>query len=321
MISIVIICRNEAAYIKECLDSIAVAAGEIECEILIVDGGSRDDTLAQCHAWALTSAVTFRVVGSSPGYGRQRNAGVRAACFDWIAFVSADVRVPSEWLHEIARMVHEDVDLMIGGFDLVPDCGRGAWMAPLARTIYPPVIGSTVERCSSVNLVARRDVLRGHPFDEDIAACEDKDFAARVFATRRPRGVVRLSARPRHLARETLAQWLRKLFREAQALAMLARRHKAFPDCFGWRAHARRALLLGILAIAITAAGSMPLASVVAVAAIFSASVHPAGWPRGTRSPLLHALSMLSITAGVLAGFTGSLARRAGERSVVQETL
>lgn len=319
MISVVIICLDEATYIEKCLDSIAVAADEVTCEIVIVDGGSRDDTIALCHAWASASSVPLLVVGSAPGYARQRNAGVRAAQFGWIAFVSADVRVPSDWLREIAASAHDGADLLIGPFDLVPDDGRGAWMAPLARTVYPPVTGDAVERCSSVNLVVRREVLCGHPFDEEIVACEDKDFAARALAPVRNRVAMRLTARPQHLARETFTQWLRKLYREALSLTILSRRRSFFPDCFGWRAHARRAFLLVLFAIVVGSVGSPPLAGAAAVAAIVAACVHDIGWPRSGRSPFLHALSMLAITAGVCAGAIVSLHRHTGDRSFLEE--
>jgi len=276
VISIVIICRDETAYIEPCLDSIAAAASGVPCEIVIVDGGSRDDTIAHCRSWASRSPVTLRVVESAPGYARQRNAGVRAARYPWIAFISADVRVPPSWLREIAAATDSDAGVMIGSFDLVPDGDRGAWMAPLARTIYPPVCGSDIERCSTVNLVARRELLLACPFDPAIDACEDKEFAVRALAGHR---AIRLWIRPSHLARESFAQWLRKLFREARAMSRLSRRRGDFPDCFGWRAHARHPFVL----------------------------LHA---PLEERRPLLHdpklaalhIVSMLSITAGVLAG-------------------
>jgi rSAM/selenodomain-associated transferase 2 len=62
-----------------------------ECEIIVVDGGSRDDTRERA------AAAGARVVASAPGRARQLDAGARLAKGDTILFLHADTRLPAGW--------------------------------------------------------------------------------------------------------------------------------------------------------------------------------------------------------------------------------
>lgn len=320
-LSVVIICRDEAGYIEDCLCALESAAGpgDPPLELIVVDGRSTDDTIACVQRWATRSRLgsATRVVSAEPGYGRQRNAGALAATHPWVAFLSADVRVPPRWLQETAACLKEPVDLAIGRFDLVSPPGHLAWMAPLVRTVYPSCSGNPwVEQASTVHLVVRRAALLEHRFDERLLACEDKDLAFRLQAAPAWRGAVRLPARPRHLARESIGRFLRKLRRESQALALLARRHgPSFPDCFGWRRHSTGALaLLTATLVAMTAwlAGPGPswMAWLAPAAWLLGANIHVAGWKRrparGASAVLvacLHLVAMLCVTLGYVSGW------------------
>lgn len=56
-------------------------------EIILVDGGSRDDTITRARPFV------DRVIESAPGRAVQMNAGAAAARGDWLWFVHADSRV------------------------------------------------------------------------------------------------------------------------------------------------------------------------------------------------------------------------------------
>lgn len=316
--SVVIICRDEADYIPECLRSLerALTGTVVPVEILLVDGGSDDQTVALARQWAAErpAGPLLRVVAAgSAGYAHQRNLGVRAARHTWIAFLSADVRVRPDWLHSAIASINETPDLAIGRFDLAAPAGRRDWLASLARTVYPSRCDEPwVERCSTVHLIAPRDLLLRHPFDERLVGCEDKDFAYRVRTSPAWRGGAILAARPRHLARESAPGFLRKVYRESRDLMLISRLHgRAFPDCFGWRAHARRAALLAALAlpaaIAAAAVAGGPYAALVCGAAGLGAGWYPAGWrQRGpfpaVRLAMLHIAAMWMVNMGWVIG-------------------
>lgn len=318
-LSVVVIVRNESRYLDGCLAAIEVAATRtpLAVQVVVVDGASRDDTVRRATAWSQRndSAMTVEVLRCDrAGYGYQRNAGVALARHPWVAFVSADVRVGPDWLAGLADLRHQPVDLALGRFDLVAPPGRKPWLPALAATLYPSGGGGdeVVERCSTVHLAARRDALLNTPFDETLPACEDKDLAYRM--QRRPgwRGVTTLPHRPRHLARERVGQFLGKLAAESRVLGMLDRRTGGdFPDCFGWRRHARG--LAGSAVLAGTAGlvwrRSRVVPALAATAVLVTAGRHQAGWRR--RDPdlpvvpqaALHAAAMLTVSVSYLGGW------------------
>jgi len=308
-VSIVIICLNEADYVEECLDALLAASdNHTPYEIVVVDGGSTDGTVACVRAWEQTAlpVVPLRIVSCAPGYSGQRNAGVRAASHEWIAFLSADVRVPGGWMREVAKSLDSRADLLIGKMRLVEAPHGGRWMNAVTATIYPTLCDLAVERCSTAHVVVRRECLLAQPFTEELSACEDKDMAYRILAGARGSGALTIPIPARHLARESVPRFLRKLWRESRELAGIARRYgTSFPDCFGWRAHSRRSLQVAALALVLLLLQQQLAAGVVVIGALALGAFHWRGWSRrrGKEIPtlmlaLLHAAAMLSIVAG-----------------------
>ena len=86
-LSIVIPALDEASGIADTLAALAplVARG---AEVVVVDGGSRDDTVA------LARAQGARVLAAARGRARQMNAGAAAAVGDALLFLHADTRLP-----------------------------------------------------------------------------------------------------------------------------------------------------------------------------------------------------------------------------------
>jgi len=93
MLSVVIITKNEADNIRDCLNSVAWAD-----EIVILDSGSTDGTVGICREY------TDKVFETDwPGFGPQKNRGIERATGDWILSVDADERVSPELRLEIEQ--------------------------------------------------------------------------------------------------------------------------------------------------------------------------------------------------------------------------
>lgn len=85
-LSVIVPALDEGTEIAATLHTLAPARAR-GGEIILVDGGSRDDTVARARPFV------DRVIESRPGRAVQMNAGAAAARGDWLWFVHADSRV------------------------------------------------------------------------------------------------------------------------------------------------------------------------------------------------------------------------------------
>ncbi len=85
-LSVILITKNEAANIRDCLQSVSWAN-----EIIVVDSGSTDDTVKLCKEMG---AQVY--VHDWPGFGKQKNRALGYATCDWVFSIDADERVTPE---------------------------------------------------------------------------------------------------------------------------------------------------------------------------------------------------------------------------------
>ena len=85
-LSVIIITKNEAANIRDCLESVSWAD-----EIIVVDSGSEDETVAICEEFGAHVHVH-----DWPGFGKQKNRALGYATHDWVLSIDADERVTPE---------------------------------------------------------------------------------------------------------------------------------------------------------------------------------------------------------------------------------
>jgi rSAM/selenodomain-associated transferase 2 len=107
-ISIIIPALNEAEALGAALES---AEGAAVTEVILVDGGSEDETvqLARSHGANVASAPR--------GRASQMNAGARMAKADILLFLHADTRLPSGFAEEVRHVLAEP-GVVAGAFSL-----------------------------------------------------------------------------------------------------------------------------------------------------------------------------------------------------------
>lgn len=91
-LSVIVITQNEADKIQACLASVAFAD-----EIIVLDSGSTDDTVALARA----AGATVYETADWPGFGPQKNRALDYAQGEWVLSIDADERVPAELALEI----------------------------------------------------------------------------------------------------------------------------------------------------------------------------------------------------------------------------
>ncbi|MCB2228405.1 MAG: TIGR04283 family arsenosugar biosynthesis glycosyltransferase [Desulfarculaceae bacterium] len=79
--------------------AVASARSAPGAEVLVVDGGSRDDTAQRARA------AGARVIRAAKGRAAQMNAGAIAAGGEILLFLHADSILPPGWQHEVRRVL------------------------------------------------------------------------------------------------------------------------------------------------------------------------------------------------------------------------
>ena len=202
-VSVIATVFNESASLPRLLDALA-AQTQSPDEVVIVDGGSNDDTLATLERCARQGKIPLRVY-SHPGanISQGRNSAIAAAHGEIIAVTDAGVDLVPEWLAELVRPYERDpnVHVVSGFFVAAPqtpfEVAMGATVLPALSDVNPSTFLPS-SRSVSFRKEAWAEV-GGYP--EWLDYCEDlildlelRDrFGSFAFA---PRAVARFRPRP-----------------------------------------------------------------------------------------------------------------------------
>ena len=180
-VSLVVTVKDEARSLGRLLDSIS-AQTRLPDEVLIADGGSRDETPDLIAAWGERQPFPVRLLcvpGANISQGR--NAAIRAARSDLIAVTDAGVRLDERWLEELLRALAGSQSVASGFF--LPDArtvferAMAATVLPSLRDIQPQSFLPSSRSVAFTRLAWQ--VVGGYP--EWLDYCEDLvfDFALR----------------------------------------------------------------------------------------------------------------------------------------------
>jgi glycosyltransferase involved in cell wall biosynthesis len=204
LISVIATVLNEGDNIRRLMDSLVAQSCQPD-DVVIVDGGSRDNTVDVLREYE--ERLPLRVIlapGSNISAGR--NKAIAAARNDIIAVTDAGVALENDWLKRITHPLLEDeaVEVVAGFFRADPhtlfEAAMSATVLPLADEIDPDTFLP-----SSRSIAFRKSAwaaVGGYP--EWLDYCEDLMFdlrlkmisAPQVFEPRavvyfRPRGSLR----------------------------------------------------------------------------------------------------------------------------------
>ena len=107
---------NRAELLRDCLNSIASQpSGIVAFEVLVVDNGSEDSTLAVCAEYAKKLPGFRAVVETKTGLSHARNRAIAEAKGNAIAFIDDDAILCDGWLQAVAQAWNTGKFAAIGG--------------------------------------------------------------------------------------------------------------------------------------------------------------------------------------------------------------
>lgn len=234
MVSVIIPCRDREATIVEAVQSV-LSQDYTPLEVIVVDDGSRDETLTMLDPMSDPRLVVLRNSGT-PGPSGARNFGGRHARGSWIAFQdSDDIWLPERLSRQMGRLterqcvagfcgmlVKADTDPESPVLHRVPGplpvgLRHDDWMPALLRGNF----------ISTQMLILRRavfDEIGG--FDEDFPALVDWDLVLRVAQ----RGVVDFLDEDLVIQRMSDNSITRSVEKRVLAQRLIMRKHRELFD-------------------------------------------------------------------------------------------
>jgi GT2 family glycosyltransferase len=199
-LSFVIPTRNSGPAIGNCIGSIVAAlavAGLSDAEIIIIDNGSSDDTVAVVRGRALASPVKVTLLSEpQPGRARAFNRGAAASAGTLIASIDDDCTLHRDHVRDMLR--HDAVDtrpVLRGGrvelgdpTDLPYTITKRTAPIRMNRAMRSTRHGNIMGTIAGCNMVMQRALYeRLGPFDENfgpgsrIGSGDDGDYVIRAY--------------------------------------------------------------------------------------------------------------------------------------------
>ena len=156
MISIIVPIYNAERYLAACLDSL-LSQSEKELQILLVDDGSTDGSLAIAKEYAAKDARIEVFHQSNAGQSAARNVGLQHAKGEFIAFVDADDKIAEDWCERHLEAI-EGADYIQSGYLRVED----------GQTLEPQIPQNRYRFTSPCMRLYRRQTIEGLRFTEGM---------------------------------------------------------------------------------------------------------------------------------------------------------
>ncbi|MEO6914618.1 MAG: TIGR04283 family arsenosugar biosynthesis glycosyltransferase [Chitinophagaceae bacterium] len=201
MISVIIPTYNEADQIAKTIDLVLQAADEYPIEIIVVDGGSTDETISIAKA-----AGSLTITSQSKGRGSQMNQGAMFATGEILYFLHADSQPPVHFTRYIMDALEKGASS--GCFRLAFD--HDHWF--LKANAWFTRFNVNAVRFGDQSLFVKKNVfLQSGRFREDLVVMEDQEIIHRIRGSGKfvvMNAVVTTSARKYHENGIYRMQWI-----------------------------------------------------------------------------------------------------------------
>lgn len=236
-VAIVIPALDEAAVIPRLARHLALL-DPAPAEILLIDGGSMDDTEAVARRAGLS------VLQAPRGRARQINAGVRRVASPIVCILHADTLLPDDAIAVIRRTLEDKAVALAGFTPLLSGPEKVRWVTSAhnwIKTWYAPLLfrprlflrGGRLLFGDHAMFFRRADFLAVGGCDEALPVMEDADLCIRLARLGRVRLVNRVVlTSDRRVARwgEWRANWIYLSVGVRWGLGLRKRLDRSYPD-------------------------------------------------------------------------------------------
>jgi len=177
IVSAVVLTKNSALTVKKTLESI-FSQHRIPDEVVVVDGSSRDDTLA-----IVSNFPVKVVVEPGLGYGYARNLGIKEARGDLIFFIDSDCYAEPHWIEAVLpHFCDPDVAGVTGPTHLWnTEDGVARFIAQVGGRVHMPTEEKLVKIAPTMNLALRRKaVTDAGGFNANLVRGEDTELTYKI---------------------------------------------------------------------------------------------------------------------------------------------
>ena len=125
-LSVIVTIYNREAVLRRCVDSI-LAQNMTDYEVILVDDGSRDGSRRIMETYERSHQERIRCLyRENGGVARARNAGLAAACGEYITYVDSDDWLPENVLGQLERKAEQtQADILLyDAWECMPDGSR-----------------------------------------------------------------------------------------------------------------------------------------------------------------------------------------------------
>jgi rhamnosyltransferase len=190
VISIVIPVKNGGSDLERCLDGIAAQTIDDELEIIVVDSGSSDGSVALARG---RGAIVEEIPPELFNHGAARNLGAGLAHGETLVFISQDAHPEDErWLSRLVAPLRDEPELAGVYGRQLPHPGAHPPEHYFLDFLYGPdrrrqradggaALSMETTLFSNVNAAMPRTIWKRFPFVEDIIMSEDQDWSRRVL--------------------------------------------------------------------------------------------------------------------------------------------
>lgn len=232
-VSIIIPAFNAASTIEQTVAS--VLSQSLKTELVIVDDGSRDETLTIARQFESAATV---VTGPNRGVSAARNAGIAASRAPWLIFLdSDDLLEPNTLERRLARARETRADVVITDWIEVTENGEGQLVEGSRRSLDWASMGIDAEIACATSawattaaiLYSREIVAQIGSFKAELPIIQDARFlfdaayhGARIVRSEHIGAQYRML--PGSLSRCNPAEFARDVFLNAQEIEALWRK-------------------------------------------------------------------------------------------------